>query len=643
MGTPTTTKAPERVEALALQLTDDPILRKMLDEERVEGQQVDTALLRRLLAYARPHRRLGLTAALLAILESVMAASPAWLVGLAMDQVLGSGRGQAGALSGLLQGWAQAAAARFGQGPQDTAAQVVFFGLLAALVWLLSWALAVSTTYLVQKLGQLVVHDMRMDLFCHITGMDLGYFHKNPVGRLVNRTTFDVRAVSELFSDAFAQSLRDLISISVLIAVMLALDVPLALVLVLSLPCLLAVGLLYRHMARPALRTNSAVQSRMNAWLAENLAGMRENQLYRRETRREAEFHSLTQAHQSSMYHIIQAWALLRPGMLLVSGAAMSLILWLGHDRVTAGTITVGVLLTFLQYAVHFWRPVRNLSEKFNLIQSALTSAERIMDVLDTRTQIQDAPEADPALHIQRGDIQFSQVRFTYPGTREEVLRGIDLQVSAGQTLALVGDTGAGKSTIAHLLSRFYEASGGQVQIDGQEVRRYTLQHLRQGIAIVPQDVVIFAGSIRENITLGQDIPEERVLACARAVRAHNIIERLGGLDHVLEEGGRTLSTGERQLISFARALVVNPPILILDEATANVDTQTEMMIQEALAALTQGRTCVIIAHRLSTIRDADQILLLRHGQVVERGTHHELMQHNGDYARLVRLHMGQS
>jgi ATP-binding cassette subfamily B multidrug efflux pump len=633
---------PDRVEALALSLTDDPVLRKMLDEERVEGEQLDRALLGRLGGYLRPRWRLGLSSFLMALLESALNAAPAWLIGLAMDRVLGSAARSPGALERGLDALGASFAARFGAGAQDLGAVVVFFGLLTALVWVLTWAVAVGTTWLMQRLGQEVVHALRVQIFSHITGMDQGFFHKNPVGRLVNRTVFDVQALSGLFSDAFAQGLRDGLSVLTLVVVMLWLDAPLALVLIVSLPLLVAVALIYRRMARPALRTNSAVQSRMNAWLAENISGMRENQLYRREERRRAEYHALTRAHQASIRHVILAWAVLRPGMMVISALATAAVLGLGYWRVTEGLITVGVLLAFLQYTVNFWRPVRNLSEKFNLIQEALTSAERIMDVLDTQPQITDRPDADPSLRVARGEIRLEGVRFTYPGTTQEVLKGIDVEVAQGQVLALVGDTGAGKSTIAHLLSRFYEASGGRVLVDGRDVREYKLQHLREGIALVPQDVVIFAGTIRENITLGAPIDEARIWACVRAVRADALVERLGGLDHALTEGGRTLSNGERQLLSFARALAQAPPILLLDEATANVDTQTELRIQEALQALTRGRTCVIIAHRLSTIRDADQILLLQNGEVVERGRHDELMRLDGDYARLVRLHMGQ-
>lgn len=626
-------------EELVLKMTGDPILKKMLDEERVEGRLLDTALLKRLFGFLAPHKTLTAMVVALAFVESLVATGPAFFIGAAMDRAMNSPRTESGLLA-----WIDHVGAplveQWGEGSSDAASWVVFYGLVVGLVYVSYWVVSMVAFYSMQRLGQVVVHDLRVEVFQHISSMDLGFFHKNPVGRLVNRTTFDVQAVSELFADAFAQGFRDFLFILVLLGVMFAMDAPLALILLGAFPFLVGVALLYRRLARPALRTNSAVSSRMNAWMAENIAGMRENQLYRREKYRRAEFDALTRAHQSSIADVIHSWAILRPGMMMTCGVATTLILWLGYDRATSGVITVGVLLTFLQYTVRVWRPVRSLTEKFNLIQSSLTSAERIMDVLDARTGIKDPVHAPKDQKVTRGELRFDKVRFAYPGTEEEVLKGVDFHIQPGQMLALVGDTGAGKSTIVHLMSRFYDVTSGRVEIDGEDVKSYLLRNLRSGIAIVPQDLVIFAGSIRENITLGAEVSEDRIIQCAKAVCADKFIHRLGGLDATLDEGGKTLSVGERQLLSFARALVANPPVLILDEATANVDTRTEVQIQKALEALTEGRTCVAIAHRLSTIRNADLILLLRHGQVVERGSHPELMDMDGEYAKLVRLHM---
>lgn len=624
-------------EQEAIAVADDPILRQMLDEERIASETVDTSQLWRLGGYLVPHRRLTLLSIALATLEAFLMTLPAYLIGLAIDRITGEARDPS-----TLDHLMDAVLSRASVATDDMTGLVWVFGAIVTAVWSIRWCVAVATTYLMQMLGQNIVHDLRRDVYRHITSMDMGFFHTNPVGRLVNRTTFDIASISQLFSDALAQGIRDALFVLVLFAVMLTLDPWLTLILAASLPPLVGMALIYRRMGRPAMRTNSAVQSRMNAWWAENLAGMRENQIYRREPRRNAEFAQLTDAHQASMRRQIQAWGLLRPVMMLISAVATCTVLWVGYERASAGVVSVGVLLTFLQYTARLWVPVRNLTEKFNLIQTSLTSAERVFDILDAKTAMADAPDADPSAVVARGAIAFDAVRFTYPGTSEEVLRGVSFDAAPGEMIALVGDTGAGKSTIAHLLSRFYDASDGEVRVDGRPVRAYRLEALRSAMALVPQDVVVFAGSLRDNIAMGAEVSDDRILECLHAVRAGDILERLeNGLDTPLDEGGRTLSVGERQLLSFARALVINPPILVLDEATANVDTDTELRIQSALNELTAGRTSVVIAHRLSTIREADQILVLRHGEVVERGTHEALLRADGEYARLHALHVG--
>lgn len=635
-----------KIEQAVIEATQDPILQNMLEQERIESDEVDTSLLVRLLGYLAPHKPQAALCFMLICVEAMLMTLPAYVIGMAVDVVRkqGASRNAVSGLEGVFSSiveWMVAVPLSAFEMKASTGQIIGFSGLILGL-WIARWVFAMGATYSVQKLGQRIVHDLRLNVYEHITDMDMGYFHKNPVGRLVNRTTFDTQSISQFFSDAFSQGLLDSLFILFLILMMLSLDVTLAMILILALPLLVAVGVLYRSMVRPAMRTNSAVMSRMNSWLAENINGMRENQIYGVVTRRRGEFGSLTDAHQTSVHRLIQAWGILRPMMMLICAVATAIVLWKGYERVIEGMITVGVLLTFLQYTTRLWVPVRNLAEKLNVIQTALTAAERIFDVLEAKTRMKDAPDVDESLTVTQGAIRFEDVRFAYPNKAEdEVLRGIDFEVQPGQMLALVGDTGAGKSTIIHLLSRFYDITSGTIELDGRALPDYTLKHLRQGIALVPQDVVIFAGTIRENITLGLDVDDDVVWECARAVCADRFINRFpDGLDHVMNEAGRTLSAGERQLLSFARALVYNPPVLILDEATANVDTETEALIQQALERLTQGRTSVVIAHRLSTIRDADQILVLRHGQVLERGRHEELIDQGGEYSRLHELHM---
>lgn len=625
-----------KAERDAIRLAGDPLLVRMLEEERVESEELDTELLIRLIAYARPHLGLALIAVVLSAVESLFMTVPAYMVGLVVDRVSGTQTREANAVDRLLDSVGDS----LGVAPTNLSDVVLYLSAIVAAAWVIRWVVAMASGYAVQMLGQRVVHDLRVDVYRHITSMGLDYFQTNPVGRLVNRTTFDVQALSELFSDAFAQGLRDVSFVLVLTGVMFALDAGLAAILVASFPLLFGIAILYRVLARASMRTRSAVQSRMNAWLAENVSGMRENQLYRREERRRKEFRALTDAHQSSVSREIRAWALMRPTMMGITAVTTSIILFWGHEQVVAGVLTVGVLLTFLQYVTRLWVPIRNLTQKVTVIQTALTAGERIFDVLSVDSSMTDNDDADPALEVRDGSIRFEDVRFRYATSPADVLRGISFEVSGGQTVALVGDTGAGKSTIVSLLSRFYDPTSGRVLVDGRDARRYTLSNLRRAAALVPQDVVIFAGTIRDNVTLGIEASDEEVWACIEAACASELVRGFeDGLDHELEEGGRTLSVGERQLLSFARALLADPPILVLDEATANIDSRTEQLIQRALGELTKGRTTVVIAHRLSTIRDADQILVLRDGGIVESGTHAELLAANGEYKRLCDAH----
>lgn len=624
-----------RIEAAVAAVARDPVLTKMLDEERVESAMRDARLAGRLVTFLRPHAGFAALAAVSALVEAIVVVLPTFAVGLALDDLTRTAREPLW----LDEPVRRAASLLVGGAAPGTGAYVA----LSALLWALRWSTAVVTSYAVAALGQRVVRDVRDAVYTHITSLDMQFFHANPVGRLVNRTTFDVQAVAELFSDAFAQGARDALFVMMLFGLLLTLDAPLAVVVIAAFPVLLGAALGYRAYARPALRTVSAVQSRTSAWLAENLSGMRENHLYRTQARRAAEIAALSDAYLAANAVVVRSWALFRPTMLITTGAATSAVLLVGYDRAVDGVVSVGVLVTFLSYTSRLWVPIRNLAEKFTIIQTGLTAAERIVQVLDTRARLTDAPDADPALSPTAGAVAFEHVSFRYPGNHRDTLTDVSFSVAPGKMLALVGDTGAGKSTIVKLVSRFYDVTDGRVTVDGHDVRRYTLERLRRGAALVPQEVVVFAGSLRDNLTLGAEVDDAVVHRALTAVGAGGLVERLpGGLDHVLAESGRTLSVGERQLLSFARALIVNPPILILDEATANVDTETERNIQRGIEELTAGRTSIVVAHRLSTIRKADEILVIRDGRIAERGTHAGLLAAGGAYARLHRLYQGE-
>ncbi len=428
------------IEKKAIAIAKDPVLARMLEEERIESEELDWTLLLRMTRYILPHRALALGSVGAAMIESLLMTLPAYIIGLTLDRIIGGERDAT-----FLDRWLDAGALAFGV--SEINQMVIFLGLVVALAWALRWVVGVGSSYLVQVLGQRVVHDMRVDTYRHITGMDQGYFHDNPVGRLVNRTTFDVQSVSQLFSDAFAQGLRDSTFILVLTVVIFGLDPVLGAILVGSFPVLIVIALIYRRVARPLMRTRQAVLSRMNSWLAENLAGMRENQLYLCEEKRRAEHYALTEAHQAAVTSEIRSWAFLRPAMMMTTAIATALVLFVGYGRAMEGLVTVGILLTFLEYTGRLWVPIRNLTEKINVIQVALTSGERIFDVLDRAPKMQDSPDADPALRVERGAVEFRDVRFRYAVSDDDVLRGISFAARPGELIALVGDTGAGKTT----------------------------------------------------------------------------------------------------------------------------------------------------------------------------------------------------
>jgi ATP-binding cassette subfamily B multidrug efflux pump len=506
--------------------------------------------------------------------------------------------------------------------------------LLALLAGLL---VRFAQMFILQMTGQRVMQDMRREIFGHLQRLHVAYFDKNPVGRLMTRVTTDVDAVNELFTSGVVTVFGDLFTLFGIMGVMLALDLRLALVTFAVIPLFFLLTNWFRKGARESFRETRRWVARINSFLQENLSGMSVVQLFRREERNALAFAGINRKHADANMTAIFYYAVFYPAIELLAALAIALIILYGGEGVIRGTVTLGVLVAFIQYSERFWRPISDLSEKFNILQAAMASSERIFLLLDTEAQAVGRPGSQ-ALPEVAGRVAFEGVWFAYAG-QEWVLRDIDFAVEPGRSVALVGATGAGKTSVISLLTRFYDVAQGRITLDGVDIRELPPAQLRSSLALVLQDVHLFSGTIASNIRLGSAIPEERVREAARAVHAHHFIEALPqGFETEVKERGATLSVGQKQLLSFARALAHDPRVLVLDEATSSVDTETEQLIQDALRVLLKGRTAIVIAHRLSTIQNVDEILVMHKGRIRERGTHQELLAERGLYWRLYQL-----
>ncbi|MGL4611165.1 MAG: ABC transporter ATP-binding protein [Trueperaceae bacterium] len=510
---------------------------------------------------------------------------------------------------------------------------------------LLNFGFRYGYTFIVTWLGQCVVYDIRREIFSKTQRLHLGFFDRTPVGRLITRITTDVDAIQEMMQGGIVGLVADIGLLVGLMIYMLSINWRLALVTLAIMPILFLCLNLISTRIRDAYRAVRLRTSRSNAYLAENLNGMKTVQLFNRESRNQQAFDKINLALLDAQVEQIRWFSLFYPTVNMFGSFATSLILFFGaYYLIGTGSgrgdvITIGVLIAFVQYSQQFFRPLQDLSDKFNILQAAMASSERIFELLDTPEKI--ANRSDP-FHVQnfRGEVKFEDVSFAYQD-EEWVLRDLNFTIKPGESVAFVGHTGAGKTTIISLVSRFYDVQKGSIKIDGKDVRDYDQVSLRRHVGIVLQDPFLFSGTIKSNITLNDDtIPLEQVIKAAKFVNAHPFIEKLPqGYDTPVRERGAGFSTGQKQLIAFARALVQNPDILlVLDEATANVDTETEELIQGALKKLMQGRTSIIIAHRLSTIQDADRIMVMRKGKLIEEGSHVELLKQEGYYRKLYEL-----
>ncbi|HEY9724638.1 MAG TPA: ABC transporter ATP-binding protein [Oscillatoriaceae cyanobacterium] len=600
-------------------------------EEQALGTVVDARLFGRLLRYAAPYWRALAGCVVLLLLLAALKLSQPYLLKLAIDQVMQPGATASPSARVALE-------ARLWPLAGIYLATVVLSSLTAYAQGL--W-LAIT--------GQAIIARIRHDLFAHLQGLSLAFFDSNPVGRLVTRATNDVEALNEMYTSVLVNLFQDLFSVLGAIAVMLQMNWRLALVSFAVVPLVAISATIFQKLARKAWREVRVRLARINATLSEDFSGMRVVQIFAREARQSEEFKSIDRDYLRASMTQLNIFSVFRPLLELLGGLALVGVIWYGGHQVLAGILSFGTLYAFTSYNNQLFQPINALAEKYNVLQSALASAERIFQLLATEPLIVDrAPEEGlTRVELRVGHepeatppaVEFRDVWFAYKG-EEWVLKGISFTVKPGQTVAFVGHTGAGKSTIMSLVARFYDVQRGAVMVDGRDVRDWPQADLRRRVGTVMQDVFLFAGDVAGNVALGDPaIDREAVEHAARVVGADAFIRRLpGGYDEPVVERGLTLSAGQRQLISFARALAYDPSILVLDEATASIDSETETALQHAMKAVARHRTTMVVAHRLSTIQDADRIYVMHHGEIREEGAHRELLARQGLYQRLWQL-----
>jgi ATP-binding cassette, subfamily B, multidrug efflux pump len=581
-----------------------------MQEEEVLGKAYDSRLMRRLLTYLRPYKRYVVLALLLILLESGLEVLFPWLTKIAIDRYIASAN-----IPGL----------------------AVIAGVYILLL-LIRFVVASAETYMLQNTGQRIMYDMRMQVFRHLHTLAPSFYDKNPVGRLITRVITDVDVLYEMFSAGIVSIFGDIFTLLGIMVAIMFLNWQLGLVTLSVVPLIFVATAVFRIKARDSYRRVRLAIAKINAFLQEHITGMAVVQLYNREKKSFRKFEDINKEHFTANLDGILAYAWFYPVIELLSSITIALIIWYGGGEVIQDTLKIGTLVAFIQYANRFFQPIADMSEKYNILQSAMASSERLFKLIDTPAAIVNAPEATVPRAPARGEIEFRNVWFAY-NDEDWVLRDVSFHVNPGESVAIVGHTGAGKTTTTSLLTRFYDIQKGEILLDGMNSAGLDLAYLRGSFAVVLQDVFLFSGTMESNIRLGSPISRERVEAAAEDVNLTPFLRTLpAGLDHPVNERGTTLSAGQRQLLAFARALAHDPKILILDEATSSVDTETEVQIRKAIDRLMEGRTSIIIAHRLSTIQRCDKIIVMHKGRVREIGTHQQLLSRRGIYYKLYQL-----
>lgn len=581
----------------------------MSEQENVSGNIVDLQILRRLFRFVKPYQTRFYLLVILTFAMAMLSPVRPYLIQITIDEYVAQGD-----YSGLIN------------------------MIIIMVVLLVSQSfIQYMHTFLSGWLGQHIIRDIRTSLFEHLLQLRLRFFDKTPIGRLVTRNISDIETLSDVFSEGLAAMIGDLLQIFFILGVMFYMDWRLTLVSLSTLPLLFLSTYVFKEKIKVAFNQVRNAVSNLNAFVQEHITGMAIVQIFNSEDREFKKFNDINYEHRRANLKSVKYYSIYFPVAEVIQAMGIGLLVWYGARGVLQEHVSLGILIAFIMYIQMFFRPIRMIADRFNTLQLGIVSSSRILKLLDNNDHVPD--NGDRSAAEVKGHVVFDQVWFAY-NEEDYVLKNISFEVQPGETVALVGATGAGKSSAINLLSRFYDINKGHIYVDGHSTLDYELGSLRKTIGVVLQDVFLFSESIRANITLGdKNITDEQIIHASKLVGAHKFIERLpGGYDYNVMERGSTLSVGQRQLISFVRAMVYNPRIIVLDEATSSVDTETEEMIQDAIEKMMQGRTAVVIAHRLSTIQKADQILVLDKGEIKERGNHETLLEQDGYYAQLHRM-----